>query len=84
MNLNLPSAAYQNRPRDSRLRCGKNFPHTALKAHHMTAQGNALGTYSPKQPSPEATVLIGKLKVWIFEEAVHQDDKFAHARGKSD
>jgi hypothetical protein len=27
-----------------------------------------------------ATVLICKLEFWIFQEAVHQDDEFAHGR----
>src|SRR5580692_8570368 len=29
-----------------------------------------------------ATVLIGKLKLVIFEEAVHEDNEFAHAGGE--
>ena len=28
-----------------------------------------------------ATVLVGKLKFFIFEEVVHEDDEFAHASG---
>jgi hypothetical protein len=32
----------------------------------------------------KATVLIGQMKIIIFEEAVHQDDEFAHAGGHDD
>ena len=32
----------------------------------------------------KATVLAGKLKIIIFEEAVHEDDEFAHAGGHGD
>ena len=32
----------------------------------------------------KATVLTGKLKIMIFEEAVHEDDEFAHAGGHGD
>jgi len=28
--------------------------------------------------SPIATVLVGKLKVFIFEETIHEDDQLAH------
>jgi hypothetical protein len=31
-----------------------------------------------------ATVLRSKLEIFIFEEAVHQDDEFAHASGQGD
>ena len=30
-----------------------------------------------------ATVLAGKLKFWVFEEAVHRDDEFAQAKAVS-
>jgi len=30
------------------------------------------------------TVLTGKLKMVVFEEAVHEDDQFAHAGGEGD
>jgi hypothetical protein len=36
------------------------------------------------QPSPQATVLIGKLKVFIFKQMIHEDDEFAHAGGHGD
>jgi hypothetical protein len=29
-------------------------------------------------------VLVGKLKFLIFEVVVHEDNKFAHARGEGD
>src|SRR6266705_5343891 len=32
----------------------------------------------------EATVLMGKGKFWIFKEAVHEDDEFAHDGGHGD
>src|SRR5674476_983448 len=32
----------------------------------------------------KATVLTGKLKIMIFEGAVHEDDEFAHAGGHGD
>ena len=31
-----------------------------------------------------ATVLIGKLEVFIFKEAIHEDDEFAHTGGDCD
>ena len=31
-----------------------------------------------------ATVLAGKLEIIIFQEAVHEDDEFAHAGGHGD
>ena len=36
---------------------------------------------SSPPPSPPATVLTGKLKVFIFKEMIHQHDQFAHAGG---
>jgi len=33
---------------------------------------------------PEATVLVGKLKVIIFEKAVDEDDEFSHTGGHGD
>src|ERR1035437_8076372 len=44
-------------------------------------QNNFIGLYCRKR---EATVLTGKLKIMIFEEAVHEDDEFAHAGGHGD
>src|SRR5580658_3019183 len=35
-------------------------------------------------PAFGATVLVGKLKMDIFEEAVHKDDEFAHASSHGD
>jgi thiol-disulfide isomerase/thioredoxin len=34
--------------------------------------------------SLKATVLTGKLKIMIFEEAVHEDDEFAHEDGEGE
>ena len=39
---------------------------------------------STRSPSSVATVLIGKLEVIIFKEAVHENDEFAHAGGHGD
>ena len=33
---------------------------------------------------PSATVLIGKLEMIIFKEAVHEDDELAHTGGHGD
>jgi hypothetical protein len=44
---------------------------------------NSHATPSPR-PSPPATVLVGKLKFIIFDQVIHQDDKFAHAGGHGD
>ena len=43
----------------------------------------------PRSPEIEyfcrkATVLAGKLVVFIFQESVHEDDKFAHASRQRD
>ena len=43
--------------------------------------GNGLAGANSFWGSPEATVLVCKLKLVIFEEAVHEDDEFAHAGG---
>jgi hypothetical protein len=34
--------------------------------------------------SVKATVLVGKLKMRIFKQPVHEDDEFAHAGGQGD
>ena len=31
-----------------------------------------------QREAPLATVLVGKLKVFIFEETIHEDDQLAH------
>src|ERR1035437_4211143 len=36
------------------------------------------------QQDHKATVLTGKMKIMIVEEAVHEDDEFAHAGGHGD
>ena len=34
--------------------------------------------------APLATVLIGKLEIIIFKEAIHEDNELAHAGGHGD
>ena len=43
-----------------------------------------LGKQVLRSGTSVATVLIGKLEIIIFEEAVHEDDEFAHTGSHGD
>ena len=57
--------------------------HTAvLRFHYSRAKHRSLLSSSSQQTLRlKATVLAGKLEIIIFQEAVHEDDEFAHEDG---